>query len=73
MFVLEREEEQASFLAEQVVDGVTPEQVGGFSRRVGVGLRVRSDAFSSLTAMARDHAHEPRATLPDRGDEWLAS
>ena len=54
-----------------MVDGVSHEQVGAFSRRLGDGLRVRSDAFRGLTAMARDHDHEPRPTPPDRADGRL--
>ena len=71
LFAVERKGERAGFLAAQVVEGVNHEQVGAFSRRLGDGLRVRSDAFRGLTAMARDHAHEPRPTPPDRADEWL--
>ena len=71
LFAVERKGERAGFLAAQVVDGVNHQQVGAFSRRLGDGLRVRSDAFRGLTAMARDHAHEPRPTPPDRADEWL--
>ena len=70
-FAVERKGERAGFLAAQVVDGVSHGQVGAFSRRLGDGLRVRSDAFRGLTAMARDHAHEPRPTPPDKADEWL--
>ena len=70
-FAVERKGERAGFLTAQVVEGVNHGQVGAFSRRLGDGLRVRSDAFRGLTAMARDHAHEPRPTPPDRADEWL--
>ncbi len=41
------------------------------SRRLGGGLTIRSDAFSGLTVLARDHAHEPRPTPPEKADEWL--
>ena len=71
LFAVERRGERAGFLAAQVVEGVSHEQVGAFSRRLGDGLRVRSDAFRGLTAMARDHTHEPRPTPPDKADEWL--
>ena len=71
LFAVERRGERAGFLAAQAVEGVNHQQVGAFSRRLGDGLRVRSDAFRGLTAMARDHAHEPRPTPPDKADEWL--
>ena len=71
LFAVERKGGRAGFPAAQVVEGVNHEQVGAFSRRLGDGLRVRSDAFRGLTAMARDHAHEPRPTPPDKADEWL--
>ena len=63
--------ERAGFLAAQVVEGVNHGQVGAFSWRLGDGPRVRRDAFRGLTAVARDHAHEPRPTPPDRADERL--
>ncbi|MYH14309.1 MAG: transposase, partial [Gammaproteobacteria bacterium] len=62
---------RAGFLAAQVVGGVTHKQVAAFSRRLGEGLTVRSDAFSGLTVLARDHAHEPRPTPPEKAGEWL--
>ena len=71
LFAVERRGGRAGFLAAQVVDGVTHERVGEFSRRLGDGLTVRSDAYSGLTALARDHAHEPRPTPPEKADEWL--
>lgn len=71
LFAVERRGERAGFLAAQVVGGVTHEQVAAFSQRLGEGLTIRSDAFSGLTVLARDHAHEPRPTPPEKADEWL--
>lgn len=71
LFAVERRGERAGFLAAQAVGGVTHEQVAAFSRRLGEGLTVRSDAHSGLTVLARDHAHEPRPTPPEKADEWL--
>lgn len=31
----------------------------------------RSYAYSGLTALAKDHDHEPRPTPPDNAEEWL--
>ena len=69
LFAVERRGERAGFLAARAVDGVTHEQVGAFSRRMGDGLTVRSDAYSGLSVLARDH--EPRPTPPEKADEWL--
>ena len=70
-FAVERKGERAGFLATQAVEGVNHGQVGAFSRRLGDGLTVRSDAYSGLSVPARDHDHEPRPTPPDRADERL--
>ena len=71
LFAVERRGERAGFLAAQVVGRVTHEQVAAFSRRLGEGLTIRSDAFSGLTVLARDHAHQPRPTPPEKADQWL--
>lgn len=71
LFAVERKGDRAGFLAAQAVDGVTHEQVAAFSRRLGDGLTIRSDAYSGLSVLARDHDHEPRPTPPEKADEWL--
>ncbi len=71
LFAVERKGDRAGFLAAQVVDAVSHERVGEFSRRLGDGLTVRSDAYSGLNILARDHDHQPRPTPPEKADEWL--
>ena len=71
LFAVERRGERSGFMAAQAVEGLSHAEVGPFSERLGVGLKVRSDAFKSLTVLARDHEHDPKATPPDKVDEWL--
>lgn len=71
IFAVEKRDKGMGFMTARVVDRVNSEQVRRFAQRITPNSVIHTDAFTALRVLDESHCHEPRATPPDKVDEWL--
>ena len=73
LFAVERRAKGMGFMAAQLAERVSAQEVRQFARRIAPQATVRTDAFSALAVLNETHRHRPKITPPEKVDEWLPS
>jgi transposase-like protein len=72
MVAVENREKQAGFVAMDVVEGVTSENVKAFvDETIAPGQTVRSDGLPALNVVGDSQQHEAKVTPPEQAHIWL--
>lgn len=72
LVAVETREKGAGFVAMEAVATISKETVKSFlAFHLKPGQNVRTDALPALNAVAQDHVHEKKVTLPEKAGEWL--